>query len=321
MIAAVPPEIQMRQGPELLSLNGKLVTAGSACVHMLTPAFKYGACAFEGLRGYRDATEQEVHVFRLREHLDRLRFSMHVMRFDDPPADAAMTRALRELIRANRITGDCHIRLMVWVDGDGEQTATGPIGWGIAALPRDPDPRVREGIHVAVSSWTRIADNAMPPRIKVTANYNNGRLSGLQAKRDGYGGVILLTAAGNVSETPGACVFIVRDGKLITPSHTDDILESITGATVLDLARDELGIAAEERPIARTELYAAEEAFLCGSGNEIQPILSVDRLNLGDGQPGPVTRRVQQAYFDAVRGALPARRGWLTPMLGGEAVA
>jgi branched-chain amino acid aminotransferase len=311
----------MRPGPEFLSLNGKVVTSGSACVHMLTPAFKYGACAFEGLRGYRDTASNELNVFRMREHLDRLRFSMHVMRFDEPPADEAMTHALRELIRANRITGDCHIRLMVWVDGDGEQTATGPIGWGIAALPREPDPRVREGIHVAVSSWTRIADNAMPPRIKVTANYNNGRLSGLQAKADGYGGVILLTAAGNVSETPGACVFTVREGKLITPSHTDDILESITRATVLDLARDELGIATEERSIARTELYAAEEAFLCGSGNEIQPILSVDRLKLGTGQPGPVTRRVQQAYFDAVRGALPARRAWLTPMLGGEPAA
>jgi branched-chain amino acid aminotransferase len=315
------PEKNMGKRPELLSLNGHLVTYGSACVHMLTPAFKYGACAFEGLRGYRDAAREEVHVFRLREHLERLRFSMHVMRFDDAPSDEVMTRALRELIRANRITGDCHIRLMVWVDGEGEQTATGPIGWGIAALPRDPDPRVREGIHVAVSSWTRIADNAMPPRIKVTANYNNGRLSGLQAKTDGYGGVILLTASGHVSETPGACVFIVREGRLVTPSRTDDILESITRTTVLEMARDELGVEAEERPIARTELYAAEEAFLCGSGNEIQPILSVDRLKLGDGQPGPVTRRVQQVYFDAVRGALPARREWLTPMLGGEATA
>jgi branched-chain amino acid aminotransferase len=305
----------MGERPTLLSLNGRLVPFEEARIHMLAPAFKYGACAFEGLRGYRDARRQEVHIFRLREHLERLHFTMHVMRFDDRPTDAEMTAALRDLIRANDITGDCHIRLMVWVDGEGEQTATGPIGWGIAAIPRQPDPRVREGIDVAVSSWTRTADNAMPARIKVTANYNNGRLSGLQAKTDGYGGVILLTAAGHVSETPGACVFIVRDGRLVTPSLADDILESITRATVLDLARDELGIAAVERAIARTELYAAQEAFLCGSGNEIQPILSVDRLKLGDGTPGPLTRRVQQAYFDAVRGALPGREAWLTPML------
>jgi branched-chain amino acid aminotransferase len=311
----------MGERARLLSLNGELVPFAEARVHMLTPAFKYGACAFEGLRGYRAAEGDEVNVFRLGEHLDRLRFSMHVMRFEATPTDAAMTDALRDLIRVNGITGDCHIRLMVWVDGEGEQTATGPIGWGIAALPRDPDPRVTQGIHVAVSSWTRIADNAMPPRIKVTANYNNGRLSGLQAKADGYGGVILLTASGHVSETPGACVFLVRNGRLLTPAHTDDILESITRATVLDLARQELGIEAAERPIARTELYAAEEAFLCGSGNEIQPILSVDRLALGDGTPGPVTRRVQQAYFDAVRGVLPGRRAWLTPMLSGADAA
>jgi branched-chain amino acid aminotransferase len=306
----------MAERPGLLSLNGRLVPFDQACIHMLTPAFKYGACAFEGLRGYRDNARDEVHVFRLAEHLDRLRFSMHVMRFADPPSDAAMTLALRELLRANGIRGDCHIRLMVWVDGEGEQTATGPIGWGIAAIPREPDPRVREGIHVAISSWTRIGDNAMPPRIKVTANYNNGRLAGLQAKTDGYGGVILLTASGHISETPGACVFLVRDGKLLTPAHADDILESITRDTVLRLARDELGLEAEERAIPRTELYAAQEAFLCGSGNEIQPILSVDRLALGDGRVGPVTRRVQDAYFAAVRGALPGREAWLTPMWG-----
>ena len=306
----------MAARPTLLSMNGKLVPFEEARIHMLTPAFKYAACAFEGLRGYRDAAREEVHVFRLPEHLRRLLFTMQVMRFDDHPSEAAMTAALRELIRANGITGDCHIRLMVWVDGEGEMTATGPIAWGIAAIPRDPDPRVQAGIHVQVSSWARLADTAMPPRIKVTANYNNGRLAGMQAKGDGYGGTILLTAAGHVSETPGACVFIVRDGRLLTPSPADDILESITRATVLDLARDELGLATEQRAIARTELYAAEEAFLCGSGNEIQPILSVDRLKLGHGEPGPVTRRVQQAYFDAVRGALPARRGWLTPMLG-----
>ncbi len=305
----------MPEAVPFLSLNGAVVPWQDCRIHMLTPAFKYGACAFEGLRAYRSSTTTQTSIFRLREHLDRLHFTMHVMRFDTHPDDAEMTSAMRELIQANGITGDAHIRLMAWVDGEGEQIATGPIAWGIAVLPREADPRVREGIHVQVSSWTRIADNAMPPRIKVTANYNNGRLSGLQAKADGYGGVILLTSAGNVSETPGACVFIVRDGKLVTPSHSDDILESITRASVIEMARAELGLPVEERPIARTELYAAQEAFLCGSGNEIQPILSVDRLKLGDGRPGPITRRVQQAYFNAVRGLLLGREYWLTPML------
>ena len=208
---------------------------------------------------------------------------------------------------------------MVWVDGEGEQTATGPIGQGIAAIARDPDPRVATGIHVAVSSWTRISDKAMPPRIKATANCNNGRLSGLLAKADGYGGVIRPTRSGHVSETPGACVFLVKDGRLLTPSRTDDILESITRDTVLQLARRAQGIDAEEGPVAGTELDAAQDAFLCGSGNEIPPILSVDRPTLGGGDVGSVTRRVQAAYFDAVRGALAGREAWLTPMLGDAA--
>jgi branched-chain amino acid aminotransferase len=304
----------MAERTAFLSLNGRLVPWDAACVHMLTPAFKYGACVFEGIRGYRAASGDEVFIFRLREHLDRLEFGMRVMRFDDPPAAAAMEAALIALIRANGTRGDMHIRLLVWVDGDGEQTATGPVGWGIGALPRPDNPRVRQGVHVGVSSWTRTADNAMPARLKVTANYNNGRLSGLQGKADGYDNVILLTAAGKVSESPSSCFFMVRDGVPVTPGLANDVLESVTRATLIDLLREDFGLQTSERDIARTELYAAQEAFFCGSGGEIQPILSIDRLPVGTGQVGPITSRLQAAYFDAVRGAAPRRRPWLTPV-------
>lgn len=297
-----------------LSLNGELVPWDDARVHMLTPAFKYGACAFEGIRGYRAAEGDEVFLFRLAEHLDRLAFTMKVMRFANPPSAGAMEAALKDLIRANRTHDDMHIRLLVWVDGEGEQTAIGPCGWGIAALPRKPNPNVAQGIHVGVSSWTRTAENAMPNRLKVTANYNNGRLSGLQGKADGYDNVILLTAAGFVSESPSSCFFMIRDGVPVTPSLTNDILESVTRATVMTLFQDSLGLRTVERDIGRTELYAAEEAFFCGSGGEIQPILSIDRLPVGKGAVGPLTRRLQSNYFEIVRGADARYPEWRTPV-------
>lgn len=306
----------MTQKTTYLSLDGEIVPWEAARVHMLTPAFKYGACAFEGIRAYSAAEGDEVNVFRLAEHLDRLAFTMKVMRFDSPPDAARMTEALLALIRANGIRADMHVRLLAWVDGDGEQTATGPVGWGIAALPRKPNPRVANGVHVGVSSWTRTADNAMPNRLKVTANYNNGRLSGLQGRADGYDNVILLTQAGHVSESPSSCLFVLRDGVPTTPSVTSDILESVTRATAIDLFRTQMGLVTSERAIGRTELYAAQEAFFCGSGGEIQPILSIDRLPVGTGQVGPVTRRLQDAYFRLVRGGTDARREWLTPVFG-----
>ncbi len=300
-----------------LSLNGRLVPWDDGRVHMLSPAFKYGACVFEGIRGYRAAEGDDVLIFRLKEHLDRLEFGMRVMRFDAPPSAAAMEAALIALIRANGSRGDMHIRLLVWVDGDGEQTATGPVGWGIGAIPRPDNPRVKQGVHVGVSSWMRTPDNAMPARLKVTANYNNGRLSGLQGKADGYDNVILLTAAGHVSESPSSCFFMVRDGVPVTPGLANDILESVTRATLMELLDDEFGLRTQERDIARTELYAAQEAFFCGSGGEIQPILSIDRLPVGKGEVGPVTKKLQEAYFAAVRGAAPGRAGWLTPVWAG----
>jgi branched-chain amino acid aminotransferase len=304
----------MAEHTKFLSLCGEIVPWDDARVHMLTPAFKYGACAFEGIRAYRAAEGDEVNVFRLAEHLDRLAFTMKVMRFDDPPDAARMAAALKALIRANGTRADMHIRLLAWVDGDGEQTATGPVGWGIAALPRKPNPKVEGGVHVGVSSWTRTADNAMPNRLKVTANYNNGRLSGLQGRADGYDNVILLTQAGHVSESPSSCLFVLRDGVPTTPSVTSDILESVTRATVMDLFREEMGLATSERAVGRTELYAAQEAFFCGSGGEIQPILSIDRLPVGTGRVGELTRRLQEAYFRLVRGAGNAHRDWLTPV-------
>ena len=302
--------------PRFLSFNGRIVPFAEATVHVLTPGLKYGAGVFEGIRGYWNEEREEMYVFRLPEHLDRLQYSMRVMRYEHEISSAMVEAAVLDVVRANELREDVHIRPMAWVDGDGEMLSPGPVGWMVAALPRPFNPAVRDGIRVGVSSWRRISDTAMPARVKATSNYVNGRLAGMQGKLDGYDNVLLLTEAGRVAESPGSCFFMIRGGKAVTPGVTSSILESVTRATVMDLLADITGSPATERDIDRTEVYAAEEAFFCGSGQEIQPIVSLDHLPIAAGSPGPVTRRLQERYFALVRGRSNERPDWLTPVYG-----
>ena len=300
--------------PRFLSFNGAIVPYDDAKVHVLTPGLKYGAGVFEGIRGYWNADRGEMYLFRLREHMDRLQYSMRVMRYEHQITGDMVERAIIDVVQANELREDVHIRPMVWVDGDGEMLSPGPVGWMVAALARPPNPQVQNGVNVGVSSWQRIADNSMPARVKATSNYVNGRLAGMQGKLDGYDNVLLLTARGHVAESPGSCFFMVRNGRPITPGVTSSILESVTRATVMQLLEEISGHATEERDIDRTEVYAADEAFFCGSGQEIQPILTLDRLPIGTGQPGPLTKRLQQRYFALVRGETNDHAEWLTPV-------
>jgi branched-chain amino acid aminotransferase len=304
----------MRVRPRYLSFNGEIVPYEDAKIHFLAPALKYGASVFEGIRGYWNQQEGEMYIFRLREHLDRLHYSMKVMRFVEELDDLVMTRALAELIRANELREDVHIRLSVWVDGEGGMDSTGPIGWAIAALPLPSSKGVREGIHAAVSSWERISDNAMPPRVKCAANYNNSRLAGLQGRLDGYDAVLFLTRQGHIAESTGSCFFMVRRGRPVTPTVTSSILESVTRETMIQLLSESFGQETIERDIDRTEVYGAEEAFLCGSGQELTPVLSLDRHMIGDGKVGPLTSRLQQRYFAVVRGETTDHAEWRTPV-------
>lgn len=300
--------------PRFLSFNGEVVPYQDAKVHVLTPGFKYGVGVFEGLRAYWNSKQSELYIFRLREHLDRLQYSMRVMRYEHQLTDEMFRRGILELIRANELREDLHIRLLVWVDGDGEMQVAGPIGWMIAALQRPPNPLVQSGINVCVSSWQRISDNSMPARVKATSNYVNGRLAGMQAKRDGYDNVLFLTQQGHVAESTASCFFMVCKGRLVTPSVTSSILESITRATVMDLAAGITQQITLERDLDRTEIYGADEAFLCGTAQEIVPILSLDGIPIGTGQPGPLTRRLQQRYFALVHGETDDHADWLTPV-------
>lgn len=299
-------------------LNGKVVPYEECQIHAFSGVVKYGAGVFEGLRGYWNPDRNDLYVFRLKEHLGRLHYGMRVLRLDGMPTEADFHDGLLAMLRANGLRETVHLRIIAFLDGDDELGATGPTSWVCGAVPRARSKAVQDGVHVAVSTYARLADNVLPPRVKATANYVNNRAAELESKRNGYGGVLMLTAQGKVSEGSGACFFMVRDGVLHTPSVGSDILESITRDTVIELAR-ELGLTVNERIIDRHEVYAAEEAFYCGSGFEVIPILSLDRLAIGDGKPGPVTRAIQKAYFDVAEGHVDSHPEWRTPVYGNAA--
>jgi branched-chain amino acid aminotransferase len=307
-------EGRVMANPKYLSMNGEIVPFAEAKVHVLSPCVKYGAAVFEGIRGYWNADRKDMYLFRLKEHLDRLQFSMRVMRFAAELDNRKIENALIDLIKANELREDIHIRVLAFVDGEGDMATTGPIGWSLSTLPAPTGKSVTEGVNVAISSWRRINDNSMPARVKATANYNNGRLASLQGRADGYDNVIMLTHLGRVAESPGSCFFMIRNGVPATPGVTSDILESITRDTVIRIFGEYLGKETEERDIDRTELYGAEESFFCGSGYEIQPVLSIDRLKLNGGVAGPLTRALQQKYFALVRGQSEDHPEWRTPV-------
>ena len=298
----------------IIMQNGDLLPYADARIHPMSLGMTYATTVFEGLRAYRNPRSDEFKIFRLAEHIKRLQVGMKVMRFDRRIELEEMRVWLARLIRANEPDDDVYIRLLVYVEALGLMAQSGPVGFTAAASPRARPAFADTGMSLGVSSWSRLSDNASPPRIKATANYHNARLTQLQAKADGYDGALMLTSEGKVSEAPIACFFMVRDGQLITPGIGSNILESITRDTILTLYEEATGRPVAQRDVDRSELYFADEAFLCGTGQEIIPVVSIDRLPVGDGAIGPITRRVQKLYSDTVRELTPDRYGWLTPV-------
>jgi len=308
----------MATSPKFLWFNGAVVPWEEAKVHVSTATVLRGANVFEGVRAYWNADERELYIFRNDEHMARLWNSAKIMRMTVPWTKEELTRAQIEVIRANAFEGTVWFRLTLYV-GEGDEVwppEQAPVGGFILPMLAPHSPRITEGIDSNISSWTRIGDTTVPPRVKAGANYHNSRFAVMEARTNGYSSQpILLNERGKVSEGPGACLFMVRDGVLVTAPVTANILESITRATVLELARDVLKVRILEREIDRTELYIADEVFFCGSGWEITPVRSVDRYPIGKGQPGPLTKRLQEVYFSALAHAgLP--RGEDTRLIG-----
>ncbi|MEM3684171.1 MAG: branched-chain amino acid transaminase [Conexivisphaerales archaeon] len=301
------------QKADYVWFNGKLVPWEDAKVHVLTHAFNYGTAAFEGIRAY--PYNDEMYIFRLREHLQRLQNSCKVYGFKLDYTLEQLEEACKSLIRENRFHVKTYIRPLVYVAGVGVGIGfpNQPIGVAIAAVPFDVYFKEGSGVHAMVSSWRRIHEESLPPSAKIAGHYANSVLAKMHALENGYGEAIMLDAEGNVSEGTGENIFIVRDSKLITPSLSSGILEGITRKTVMELAQEE-GIEVVEREVTRVELYTSEEAFFTGTAAEITPILSVDKRPVGDGKPGKITRRMIDLYAKAVVGKLEGHEDWVTPV-------
>lgn len=296
--------------PKFLFMDRAIVPFDQGKIHVTSEAVKYGGSVFEGLRAYWSKDDNQLYVFRLPEHIDRLINSMKMMRFEHSYSRDDLRTSILETLRANQFKQDVHIRQTAFLGNDGTY-AKGPVGLSVVAMPLTISSKI--GMDACISSWSRINDAAMPPRMKCSANYHNGRLVVLEARMNGYDMGLIMNFRGKLSESPGAAAFMIRDGTLITPTVTSDILESITRLTIIEICRSELKVQSVERDIDRTEIYVCDEFFIAGTGWEIIPILSVDRIPMGDGKsPGPITSKIQSEYADLVRGRNKKRMEWLT---------
>jgi len=294
--------------------NGKFIPWEEATVHVAAHVVSYASCLFEGIRCYE--TPQGPSIFRLKEHTDRLVNSCKIYRMDLTYTREQLAQAMVELIRVNNVR-HCYIRPVVF-RGYGEvgvNPLKNPIEIYLLAWEWGKylgDEALRQGVDVCISSWQRIAPNTLPAMAKAAANYMNAQLIKMEALTNGYVEGICLDAAGHVSEGSGENLFLIRDGKIITPPLSASVLPGITRDSVITLAQ-ELRYAVSEQEVSREMLYIADEVFFTGTAAEITPIRSVDRIVVGKGQPGPVTRKLQERFLSIVQGQAEDKYGWLTP--------
>lgn len=282
----------------------------------MTHGFNYGTGCFEGIRGYWNAREKQMYILQMRDHYDRLFSSCKILRIQLKKTADELCEITKELVQKNGYQEDVYIRPLAYksdsVIGLGLTNLKDDLAIYLAPFGEYLD--VTKGIRCCISSWIRTEDNSIPARAKITGGYVNNSLAKAEAKENGYAEAIMLTSDGHVCEGTGENVFLVRDGNLITPPVSDNILEGITRKSVIQLARDELGIATIERHVDRTELFIANEVFLCGTGAQITPVTEIDRRPIGNGAIGPVTQQIQNLYFKAVRGENPRYSSWLDPV-------
>jgi branched-chain amino acid aminotransferase len=302
---------------DVLWRNGRLVRWHEATTHVRAVGHASVSAVFEGIRAYWGPREERLYVFRLNEHLDRLVESARLARLRMDWTSAELAQAVLEVLRANEYRADTYIRPWTFVAGVVSELITptdAPTETVIDTWPSPPTTTVTTGARVATSSWRRISDQQMSPRIKAFANYHQARIAMAETQLAGYDVPLFLNERGHVSEGSGACVAMVRRGRLVTPPASAGVLESITRATMLTLATEQLGMLTVERDIDRAELVVADEAFFLGTGWELLPIAEVDGLRVGARKPGPVAAALTAAYRRVVRGETEDYAHWRTPV-------
>lgn len=302
--------------PAFIWLNGELLPYDQPKVHITEVGWPAISAIFEGIRAYWNADQKKLYVWVLDGHLKRFIRSMKLMRMIAPFTQDELERAIVGLLAANKFQDDIYIQPTAYVSASrgaryaGEQRPTIYITTRLETSSLTKE----RGVTACISSWTRISDNVMPPRIKAMANYHNSRLASAEATRNGYDSPIFLNIRGTVAEGPGSCFFMVRDGQLVTPPVTASILESVTRAAIMRMAAEALGVPTLEREIDRTELYTCDEAFFCGTAAEINPCIAVDGFQVGDGTLGPITRKLDRLFNDVARGIDQRFPEWRTPV-------
>src|SRR2546421_1401644 len=297
---------------EKIWMDGQLVDWDKANIHILTHALHYGYGVFEGIRAY--GTSRGPAVFRLTDHIERLFRSAKIMMIDVPFSAEQLVDATKETVRVNGLDS-CYIRPIIFT-GYGEMGLNPlpcPVNVTIAVWPWGlylGEDALKTGVRMMISSWQRHDPNAIPPAAKATGMYINSSLAKVQAIKAGYDEAILLSPQGYVSECTGENIFVARGGRIFTPPVSAGALEGITQASVMTIARD-LGDEVEVENILRSDLYTADEAFLSGTAAEVVPIRSVDDRVVGSGEPGPMTRKIQEVFFAAVKGEVDRSKDWL----------
>jgi branched-chain amino acid aminotransferase len=306
----------MQVNPKFAFFDGRIVPIADAKISVMNHAFNYGTGVFGGLRGFWNDTEAQLFIFRPRDHFERLIESASLLRIEVPYTPDELTGILNDLLRAEDFHENVYVRPLAYksYEGIGVKLHGLPDGFTMFSMPFGKYIEKEDGAHVCFSSWRRVDDNAIPARGKISGAYANSALIKSDALLAGFDEALVLNEDGHVSEASAANVFIVRRGAVITPPVNANVLEGITRRTLIQLMRDELGLTVEERNIDRTEVYLADEVFLCGTGVQIAAITRIEHRPIGSGNMGEITRRVRQINEDVVYGRLPNYRHWLEPV-------
>jgi branched-chain amino acid aminotransferase len=294
-------------------MNGDIIETGKALVSAMEPIH---LGVFEGIKAYveNDVNSRgKLNIFRWKPHVERLQRSAAIGGMRIPYTEEELLEATRKTIDANGFDTNVYIQPRIWPKAGAQQDVHVVFpAWTFETVLGRDNPQFSKNRRFMISTWRRIASDALPPQAKTWANYGNSALALREAVRLGRDGAIFLDNRGFVSEGTGACIMAVRNGKVITPPVTASILESVTRDTLIKIIPEDLGVTVEVRDIARVELYASDEVFLCGTGGEITPITSIDDLPLGKEYPGPVTRRIAEYYADVLAGKVEKHKEWLT---------
>lgn len=296
--------------------EGKIVPMGEAKVSIATHALHYGTACFEGVRGYWNEGHEQLYLLKLREHFERMENSWNVLRMHPKESIDDLCRITVELVRKHGYRSNLYIRPIAYKASRTIKLTLSTLEDAVAiyTFPMGNYVDISAGLSVCTSSWRRANSNAMPVRAKVTGAYVNSSLAVDDATAAGFDEAVMLTDDGTVSEASSCNLFIMRNGKLSTPGLAEDILEGITRNALIDMVKREYGIVVEERRIDRTELYSADEIFMCGTGVQVSPVTSVDHRPVRGGKPGAFTMKLQELYLSACRGENERYRDWVTPV-------